>query len=191
MEQPVFSAQGQSLNGMLAGIAAGVRAALPGLKTCAVHDGRFKASELRRWALRAPAVLIAWLGTPRAEAPGVLWTDCDHRFAAFVVTRDRAAQRPKEKSLPRGKAARSIVYVLLLLIPRARWGLTDIGAAENLRAVNLYSGEVDKAGVALWAVTWRQALRLEAAADDGACPPLPEELYAAAQDDPHEAIERL
>ena len=80
--------------------------------------------------------------------------------------------------------------MLLLLLPRARWGFFSapgIGAAEQVRAANLYSGEVDKAGVALWAVTWRQALRLEAA-DDGTCPPLPAELYAAAQGEEHEAI---
>lgn len=35
MERPVFSPRGV------------------GLKTCAVHDGRFRAAELRRWALRA------------------------------------------------------------------------------------------------------------------------------------------
>ena len=183
MEQPVISPQGLRLNALLAGIAAGVREALPGLKTCAVHDGRFRAAELGRWALRAPAVLVAWLGTPKTETPGVLWTDCDHQFGAFVVTRD-------SPGLKRGQAARSIVYVLLLLLPRARWGFfsaAGIGAAEQVRAANLYSGEVDKAGVALWAVTWRQALRLEAA-EDGRCPPLPGELYASAQDDPHEVI---
>ncbi len=36
------------------------------------------------------------------------------------------------------------------------------GIAAGVRAANLYSGEVDKAGVALWAVTWRQAMRREA-----------------------------
>ena len=113
MEQPVFSPQGPRLNALLEAIRAGVREALPGLKTCALHDGRFRAAKLRRWALRAPAVLVAWLGTPGTETPGALWTDCDHRFGAFVVTRDALG-------LPRGKAARRIVLVLLLLIPRAR-----------------------------------------------------------------------
>ena len=165
---------------LLEAIAAGVREALPDLKTCAPHDGRFQAAELRRWAVGAPAVLIAWMGTTQTETPGVRWTDCEQQLAAFVVTRDRPG-------LPRGKAARDIVSALLLLIPRARWGSTDIAATERLEARNLFSGAVDKNGVALWVVTWRQTLRLEAAAD-GTCPPLPEELYASAQFDPHEAI---
>ena len=36
------------------------------------------------------------------------------------------------------------------------------GIAAGVRATNLHSGEVDKAGVAFWAVMWRQALRREA-----------------------------
>ena len=141
MERPVFSPRGPRLNALLEAVAGGVREALPDLKTCAVHDGRFQAAELRRWSLRAPAVLIAWLGTARTETPGLLWTDCDQQLAAFIVTRDA----PR---LPRGKAARSIAAALLL-IPRARWGLTDIGAAERLQARNLFSAEIDKANVAL------------------------------------------
>ena len=182
MERPVISAHGARLNALLEAIADGVREALPELKTCAVHDGRFQAAELRRWSLRSPAVLIAWLGTPKTETPGVSWTDCDQQLAAFIMTSDRPG-------LPRGKAARAIAAALLLLIPRARWGLSGTGAAERLQARNLFSAEIDKANVALWTVTWRQPLRLEATAD-GTCPPLPEELYAAAQDDPHEAIHR-
>ena len=127
-------------------------------------------------------MLISWLGTPRTELPGLAWTDCDQELAAFVVTRDRTGE-------PRGKAARAIAAALLLLIPRARWGLADFGTAERLQARNLYSGEVDKEGVALWMVSWRQTLRLETD-EDGTCPPLPDELYASAQDDPHEAIHR-
>lgn len=183
MERQVLSPHRPRLNVLLEAVATGVRGALPDLKTCAaVHDGSFQAAELRRWSLQSPAVLIAWLGTPRTETPGVLWTDCDQQLAAFIVTRDAPAKRAKEKSLPRGKAARAIAAALLLLIPRARWGSTDIGGAERLQARNLFSAEIDKANVALWAVTWRQALRLEAAAD-GTCPPLPDELYTSAQDD--------
>ena len=178
MERPVISPHRPRLNELLEAIAGGVREALPDLKTCAVHDGRFQAAELRRLSLRATAMLIAWLGTPRTETPGLMWTDCDQQLAAFIVTRDA----PR---LPRGKAARAIAATLLLLIPRARWGFFSapgIGAAERLQARNLFSAEIDKANVALWAVTWRQALRL-VAAEDRTCPALPAELYASAQGD--------
>ncbi len=169
---------------LLEAIAADLRAQLPALKSCEVHDGKWDAGEVQRWAVRAPAVLVAWLGTARAETPGVAWTDCDQELAIFVVTRNAPRLR-------RGEACRNLVDWLLLYVPRARWGFssaaTGIGAAEDLRAENLYSGAIDKQGVAIAAVTWQQTLRLEAA-EDGACPPLPEELYAAAQEGPHEQL---
>jgi len=134
---------GPSTQGLLEAIAGDLRTRLPALRTCAVHDGRFHDAELRRWSMATPAVLVAWLGTAKAETPGGRWTDCDQQLAAFVVTRDAP-------ELPRGKAARNLADWLLLHVPRARWGLSSgIGAAEDLRAENLYSGEVDKAGVAL------------------------------------------
>ena len=169
---------------LLEAIVADVRAQLPKLRSCEVHDGRWDAAEVRRWTIRAPAVLVAWLGTPRTEIPGERWTDCEQQLAAFVVTRDSVIRGAK---LTRGEAARSIVDWLLLYIPRARWGLARIGPATDLRAQNLYSGAVDKKGVAMWSVMWRQILRLETAAD-GTCPPLPEEIYSSAEEDPHEII---
>lgn len=171
---------GPSTQGLLEAIAGDLRTRLPALRTCAVHDGRFHAAEIERWSMATPAVLVAWLGTAKAETPGAGWTDCDQQLAAFVVTRDAP-------ELPRGKAARNLADWLLLYVPRARWGLTGIGAAEDLQAANLYSSEVDQSNLAIWMVSWRQTLRLEAA-EDGTCPPLPSELYAAAQDDPHEKI---
>ncbi len=165
---------------LLEAIVAGVREQLPALRTCEVHDGKFDLAELRRATTRAPAVLICWLGTPRTEIPGVAWTDAEQQLAAYVVTRDQGGLR-------RGAAARNIVDRLLLYIPRARWGLERIGSATDLRAENVYSGAVDKKGVALWMVMWRQMLRLEAL-EDGTCPPLPEELYSSAREDPHVGI---
>ena len=157
-------------NDLLAAIAAELRGRLPKLRSCEVHDGKWDASELKRWTVRTPAVLIAWLGTTRTETPGEAWTDCSQQLAAYVVTRD-------QEGLSRGAAARNLVDWLLLYVPRVRWGFSSasdassaagIGTATDLRAENLYSGAIDKTGVALWAVTWRQALRLGPARR---CPP--------------------
>ena len=170
-------------NQLLTAIAAELLGRLPGLSSCEVHDGKWDAAELMRWTVRTPAVRVAWLGAARTQTPGEAWTDCSQQLAAYVLTRD-------QEDLPRGTAARNLVDWLLLYLPRTRWGLSSsagIGAATDLRAENLYSSAVDKTGVAMWAVTWRQALRLEAAGD-GSCPPLPTELYRSEQDDPHERI---
>lgn len=157
-----------------------IRVHLPRLSSCAVHDGRWDLAEVKRWSNRTPTALIAWLGTTRTDTPGVAWTDCEQQLAVTIMTRDQG-------NLPRGVAARNLVDSLLLYIPRARWGLGGVGQATDLRAQNLYSGQIDKHGVAMWTVMWRQMLRLEAL-EDGACPPLPEELYSSAREDPHVEI---
>ena len=170
---------------LLEAIASDLHAQLPSLKTCTVHDGRWDEGEVKRWSRATPALLVAWLGTVRTEPPGARWTDCEQQLAAFVMTRDSIGGG---RRLGRGEAARNLVDWLHLYIPRARWGVTTgIGEATELRAANLYSRETDEHGIALWMVGWRQELRLESA-DDADCPPLPDELYASAQDEPHEKL---
>ena len=142
------------------------------LKACEVHDGRFDLGELKRISTRTPAVYVACLGTPRMEDPGTEQTDAVKQLAIYVVTKNAPG-------LSRGEAARNLVEALETYLPRARWGLRGIGAAENVRSENLYGGAIDRQGIALWAVSWRQALRLgESVFDEEACP-LPSELYVS------------
>ena len=166
---------GPRLNTLLAAIAREILTALPALKTCDVHDGRFGLKEVTRWSREAPAVLVSWLGTQKTEQPGIRLTDCHHRFGAFVMTRDTP-------ELARGAAARNIVDQLLLVLPRARWGDTvgspGIGEATDIRVENLYSGESDRMGISLCALVWNQTLRLETT-DDTYCPPLPDDVYSS------------
>ena len=170
----------------LEAIAADLRLQLPKLRTCEVHDGGWDAAEVKRWPVGAPALLVAWLGTVRTEAPGLAWTDCDQRLAVYIVTAD-GRERAAGKLLRRGEALRNLVDWLLLYIPRARWMVRDIGPAEDLRARNLYSKAVDKDNLALAEVSWRQTVRLESG-DDMDCPALPAELYASPQQDLHEQL---
>ena len=167
-------------------IAADLRRQLPKLRTCEVHDGGWDAAEVKRWSVGAPALLVAWLGTARTEAPGLPWTDCDQQLAVYVVTAD-GRERADGKLLRRGEALRNLVDWLLLYIPRARWKVRDIGPAEELRARNVYTAAVDKAGVALGEVSWRQTVRLESGGEMD-CPALPDELYASPQQDPYEQL---
>ena len=167
-------------------IAADLRRQLPKLRSCEVHDGGWDAAEAQRWPVAAPALLAAWLGTERTEAPGLGWTDCDQRLAVYIVTTD-GRERAGGKLLRRGEALRNLVDWLLLYIPRARWTVRGIGPAEDLRARNVYSAAVDKAGAALAEVSWRQTVRLASAGGMG-CPALPDELYASPQQDLHEQL---
>ena len=170
---------------LLTAIAADLRAQLPALRSCEVHDGRWDEAEVKRWSIPTPALRVAWLGTAGVEMPGDLWTDCNQQLALFVVTRDSVDGG--RRKLGRGEAARNLGDWLLLYIPRARWGLAGIGEATALRAANLYTGKIDATGISMCMVAWQQELRL-VATDDGTCPPLPAELYSSAQDDPDEQL---
>ena len=170
----------------LEAIAADLKRQLPKLRTCEVHDGGWDAAEVKRWPVGTPALLVAWLGTERTEAPGLAWTDCDQQLAVFVVTAD-GRERAGGPLLRRGEALRNLVDWLLLYIPRARWMVRGIGPAENLRARNVYSAAVDRDGIALAEVSWRQTVRLESAGNMD-CPAIPGELYASPQQDPHERL---
>lgn len=161
-----------------------IKAWLPDLKTCAVHDGRFDLPEVKRFAVVAPAVLVACLGTVSVEDRGDEGIESLRLWAAFVLTRSTPG-------LSRGAAARNLVDNLELLILRGivvtdevtgrqtlanRWGLRGIGPAEQVRSQNLYSASTDKVGASLWAVTWRQKLRLEPLIEAEDCP-IPSEIY--------------
>lgn len=135
-----------------------LQANLPTLKTCEGHGGRFDATEIKRVATRAPALYIACLGVSGAdEGPdGITGT---LQWGAFIVTRDSAAA-------PRDEAGLAILQALLLRLPGNRWGLDQAETRpEAVQARNLYSATVDKLGVAMWAVSWRQRMVIGAELD--------------------------
>ncbi len=75
-------------------------------------------------------------------------------WAAFVVTRDT-------RTAKRDLGAVALVDTLARLVPGNRWGLeASRSVPENVRGDNLFSATVDKAGVAMWAVSWQQSMEL-------------------------------
>jgi len=130
----------------------GIKAALPDVKSIEPHGGRFDEKELRTFGAAAPAVRVALLELTGVEGlQGA--TAMKIRCAAFVATRSTPA-------LPRDKAALAIVTTLAATIPDNDWGLNNTQNPQAVRAANLYSGGVDSAGIALWAVTWDQQINL-------------------------------
>ena len=111
---------------------------------------------------------VACLGVAEVEDSGDERSDAVLQLAALTIVRDTPG-------LGRATAATAIVDRLILGIPRDRWGIAGIGAARNLRAENLYSGEIDKTGVAIWGVLWRQTLNLGGA--EALDCPVPSALY--------------
>lgn len=135
-------------------IAAKLHALLPGLRQCEGMEGRFDLDELKTVTARAPAVLVARLGSsmPRPLA-GPHW-HYHLRMAAFVVTKDAL-------DLKRDLAAGAICQALLQRIPGATWGLPDCGEARDVADQSLSGSALKAKGIALWAVTWTQPVVLE------------------------------
>lgn len=171
---------------LLAALTAGLSAKLPALGACEAHPGPVTATEIARFSKRTPAVLAACVGVAGVSEAGDGRADADLRMAAFVLAGDRSG-------LSRDRGALAVVEGILEWLPRFHPGSGLIAAPpEQIRAENLFSGALDRAGVALWAVSWRQRLRLGAPARP-ADTPVPEELYAAGAPLPAEpdAPERL
>lgn len=166
----------------LSALTAGVSAKLPDLRTCEAFRGPVTSAEITRLSTRMPAVLVVCLGVAAAAETGDRRVDAALRLSAFVVTGDRVG-------LPKEQAALAVVEGLLEYLPGFRPGAgLPAGAPEGLGAENLFSEPLDGNGVALWSVSWRQALRLGAAARDPSAA-LPTELYAAGRPLPAAADE--
>lgn len=135
-----------------AAICTEIIAALPKLRECKPHDGRFDLDELKSFITRAPGVRVACLGfkAGKETAYGFEWRH-EAMMAAYVVTKD-------QKGLARGDAAMAIVETIAAIAGGSRWGQSadHVGEAMQVEAQNLYSRELGKTAVALWVVGWMQ-----------------------------------
>ncbi|SNS05626.1 hypothetical protein SAMN04488503_2480 [Humidesulfovibrio mexicanus] len=129
-----------------------LKAKLPRLGGRAVvvapHAGRFDAAELSRVATQAPAVLVAVLGlADLTESCAEVDGTC--QIVAIVLCKDA----PR---LPRDLASLALAQALAGIVPGNCWGGAAARAPEAVRCDNLFSASLDKAGVAMWGVSWRQ-----------------------------------
>lgn len=125
---------------------------IPVVKTCRSHEGNFDLEEMRRVYDKTPAVLVAVLGVQDMESAGGVGV-ANVRLGAFVLT-----AAPKAET--RADLAVYLSEELLKLVRSERWGQKSVQRAANLRAENLYSGQIDKQAVSFWAVTWTQKVDL-------------------------------
>ena len=132
-------------------IVTGLKAALPAGVYVEGHRGRFdSATEIQRFAVKAPAVLVACVGVPVQE-PGAGLLILPARWVVFVITRD-------QPGTPRDAGALALVEAILLTVSGNIWGRTDVAEPVQLDARNLYSGAIDKLGIALWGITFDQTV---------------------------------
>lgn len=147
-----------------AAVVAAIGAGIPALRTCEPHGGRFDVGELQRYAARAPAVLVACTGVgdvheQAAAAVAML------RWVAVVIARDvpavAAQTDPVVVHVPAvHRDAQMLVLSesLLGIISGNRWGMSSTHRPQRIRGDNLYSGQLDKKGIAVWALSWDQAI---------------------------------
>ena len=157
-----------------------IRAWLPELQDCLVHDGRVDGAEIDRVAVRDPAVLVALLEVPAVEPcrlpepdSGPAAAMAKLRLAAFAVCGD------KDRDTSGWKRARAICERVALGIAADPWQLGfPRQRPAKIQVQNLFSGAQDKTGAALMAVAWEQAIEIEEpGAEGGPDRPLPSELY--------------
>lgn len=136
-------------------IAEKIAAQLPGLRTAEGFSGRLDLEVIKQRGIAAPAVLVSWYGAKidRTSAGPHNFYRID--MTAFVITKDALG-------LDRHAAAATIVQALLELLPDHRWGEAGLGNMSDIAAHSLNTPDIQRAGVALWAVTWRQEVAFTA-----------------------------
>ena len=132
-------------------IVSAIKPALPDLYTCEAHGGRFDLNELNRWCKQAPAVLAAAVSVPSIEDGPTRIAEV--RWVAYLVTRDTAQST-------RDVAALDYSEALMRLVRKNTWQLDNTHNPTRVAAENLYSGQLDRHGIALWAVSWQQGISL-------------------------------
>lgn len=131
---------------------------LPDGTTVLRAGGAFDAAEIRRHVTRAPAVIVTCLGAGDYARLAIGHWTVNAQLAAYILCRDTPPTSTRETQ------ALGLVTDVLQAVARSNWGdplAYDLADSASLDATNLYSGDLDAVGVALWAVTWRQQLRLE------------------------------
>lgn len=140
-----------SVLGLRNAIVSSIGSEIPTFRKVEAADGRFDVNDLKRLAVYAPSALVAVLnGDCRREAAVAVG---DVKIAVFIVTGGTSA-------LHRGDAAITLVEAVVGLAAANHWAYSDAKPPQTIRFENLYSGAIDKLGVALWAVRWEQRLDL-------------------------------
>jgi hypothetical protein len=112
-------------------------------------------ADVRRLSTKTPAVLVTILGVPpqTSNLQGGMPVP-EVEFGAYIVTRDDPTQSPP---LSRHDAAIAYAQGIVSVVSATRFG-DGVSVATDVSAEALYTPELDSAGIALWAVTWRHKI---------------------------------
>lgn len=135
-------------------IVAALEDALPKTVDCNSHGGRFSVDDLKRIAQRTPAVRVGCLAIRDMVSDNAGGIDITVVWGVFVITTDTP-------QFSRDAAALILVAAIAALVPDNRWAAIASDNPAAARGDNLYSGQLENVGVALWAITWQQQLTLD------------------------------
>lgn len=129
-------------------------ASLPEGVSCELYAGEFSDGEVSRASVRAPAVLVACLSVRRKDLVETEEYDFVCHLAAYCMTRHHGGRG--ERFL----AATGLAELVAAHLEGRRFGLTGLAPARVTAMDNLYAKALDRASVALMAVTWQQVIRM-------------------------------
>lgn len=122
------------------------------------YGGEFDAAEVEQVSFAAPAVFIAvlgWRGLPtstRLTGKHVR----QYRLGAFIATKHARRELRMRAAMT---IADRLVIGLRTWAPRVSSPIEIAGLEDEPTAENLFSRAIDKRGMALWLVDWRQCIR--------------------------------
>lgn len=118
------------------------------------HGGSITKDEIvGRLAVKPPALFVGAMGASAVRVQGPKAT-LMVSWAAFLIANNSIKEN-------RDTAILTMAAIALASISHERWGGLGTTKAEDVTATNLYSVPLDKAGLSLWGVRWRQGLELD------------------------------
>ncbi len=124
------------------------------------YGGEFSGDEVAVSGFKAPAILIAGLGWTRPRGTERLLgkgTRVCH-MAAFVVTNLNSRS---DRMLEAQRLAEMLDLALVTWTPTNEAGAAvEVAEPEqDIRCENIYNKKLDKVGMGVWLVTWRQCIK--------------------------------
>lgn len=122
------------------------------------YGGEFDAAEVDQLSFAAPAVFIAVLGW-RGMPTGTRLTGKhvrQYRLGAFIATKHAKRELRMRAAMA---IAEKLVIGLRTWVPHVSTPIEIAGLEDEPTAENLFSRGIDKRGMALWLVDWRQCIR--------------------------------
>lgn len=134
-------------------IAAGIKTKLPELRTCKGFHGRFDNQLVKQYFNAAPGVLVfsPAVASAKQQARQPI---CSWRWVAYAFASGPSAQKRHDMALLLGEA-------LVGLIVNEKWGVNGASQASDVRGESIYDDELDKDGLAVWAIAWTQPFDIE------------------------------